>query len=208
VEVDAKYIKGMINNPDLQPNVTINRWIAGILLFEFKLIHVLAEKHRGPDGLSRRPRANEDLEPEDDYEDWIDEVGSFAVVEPKLGWIPYVGEQRSERSSEATETQVVLSQASGMDATADIEIPRTEKGKQQDERLEVVRKFLEDQQRPPGMSNLDLNSLIKYAARFFLKNGELWHQEPRGQHQVVPAYKKRLELMKQAHDDLGHKGVF
>jgi hypothetical protein len=29
VEVDAKYIKGMINNPDLQPNATINRWIAG-----------------------------------------------------------------------------------------------------------------------------------------------------------------------------------
>jgi hypothetical protein len=24
VEVDAKYIKGMINNPDLQPNATIN----------------------------------------------------------------------------------------------------------------------------------------------------------------------------------------
>ena len=40
VEVNAKYIKGMINNPDLQPNATINRWIAGILLFDFKLRHV------------------------------------------------------------------------------------------------------------------------------------------------------------------------
>ena len=37
VEVDAKYIKGMINNPDSQLNTTINRWIAGILLFDFKL---------------------------------------------------------------------------------------------------------------------------------------------------------------------------
>ena len=25
VEVDAKYIKGMLNEPDLQPNATINR---------------------------------------------------------------------------------------------------------------------------------------------------------------------------------------
>lgn len=27
VEVDAKYIKGMLNEPDLQPNAAINRWI-------------------------------------------------------------------------------------------------------------------------------------------------------------------------------------
>ena len=30
VEMDAAYIRGMINNPDMQPNATINRWIAGI----------------------------------------------------------------------------------------------------------------------------------------------------------------------------------
>ncbi|KAG2352988.1 hypothetical protein BDR07DRAFT_1196462, partial [Suillus spraguei] len=54
VEVDAKYIKGMINNPDLQPNTTINCWIAGILLFQFNLVHVPATKHTGADGLSRR----------------------------------------------------------------------------------------------------------------------------------------------------------
>ena len=51
VEVDAKYIKGMLNNPDIQPNATINRWIAGILLFDFKLVHVPGATH-GPDGLS------------------------------------------------------------------------------------------------------------------------------------------------------------
>jgi hypothetical protein len=32
VEVDAKYLKGMLNNSDIQLNTTINRWIAGILL--------------------------------------------------------------------------------------------------------------------------------------------------------------------------------
>jgi len=54
VEVDAKYIKGMLNESDLQPNAAINRWIQGILLFDFKLIHVPASKFRGPDALSRR----------------------------------------------------------------------------------------------------------------------------------------------------------
>jgi hypothetical protein len=57
VEVDARYIKGMINNPDLQPNATINRWIAGILLFSFMLVHVPATMHTSANGLSRRQPA-------------------------------------------------------------------------------------------------------------------------------------------------------
>jgi hypothetical protein len=52
VEVDAKYLKGMLNNPDIQPNATINRWIAGILLFDFKLVHVPVIHHTAADGLS------------------------------------------------------------------------------------------------------------------------------------------------------------
>jgi len=35
IKVNAKYIKGMINNSDIQPNATINRWISAILLFDF-----------------------------------------------------------------------------------------------------------------------------------------------------------------------------
>jgi hypothetical protein len=52
IEVDTKYLKGMLNNPDIQPNTTINRWIAGILLFDFKLVHVPAIHHTAADGLS------------------------------------------------------------------------------------------------------------------------------------------------------------
>jgi hypothetical protein len=78
VEVDASYIKGMISNPDIQPNAAINRWIAAILLFDFKLVHVPADKHCGPDSLSRRePAPNE--EEEDDPEDWVDHVLSLGI---------------------------------------------------------------------------------------------------------------------------------
>jgi hypothetical protein len=77
VEVDAKYIKGMLNNPDIQPNATINRWIAGILLFNFKLIHVPAAAHSAADGLSRRLRSDQDPPETDDYEDWIDQSYGF-----------------------------------------------------------------------------------------------------------------------------------
>ena len=54
VVVDAQYIKGMLNRPDLHPNAAMNQWIAAILMFNFELVHVPGVKHKGPDGLSRR----------------------------------------------------------------------------------------------------------------------------------------------------------
>ncbi|EJF59969.1 hypothetical protein DICSQDRAFT_35654, partial [Dichomitus squalens LYAD-421 SS1] len=67
LEVDVKYIKDILNNSDLLPNVTLvmlkwgvpmvttlNGWTWGIMLFNFKLKHVPAERHCGPDALSRR----------------------------------------------------------------------------------------------------------------------------------------------------------
>ena len=80
VELDAKYIKGMINNPDLQPNATINRWIASILLFHFELRHVSAEKHAGLDGLSRCPHAPLDPPEVDEVKGWLDDSYSFCII--------------------------------------------------------------------------------------------------------------------------------
>ena len=79
VEMDAKFVKDMINSPTLHPNDAINRWISAILLFDFESVHVPAEKHTGADGLSRRPRAEEDPPPEDsdELEDWIDSNAGF-----------------------------------------------------------------------------------------------------------------------------------
>ena len=81
VEMDAKFIKGMINNPTLHPNDAVNRWIAAILLFDFELVHIPADKHTGADGLSRRPRALEDPDPDDpeDLEEWIDTNAGFFI---------------------------------------------------------------------------------------------------------------------------------
>ena len=77
VEVDAKYIKGMINNPDLQPNATINRWIVAILLFNFTIIHTPASKHTDSDGLSRRRHADSNSQTDETYDKWIDEQYEF-----------------------------------------------------------------------------------------------------------------------------------
>jgi len=60
VEVDAQYIKGMLNDPDLQPNAAINRWIQGILMFDFTLIHVPAIHHKAADFTTRHWRRRGD----------------------------------------------------------------------------------------------------------------------------------------------------
>ena len=78
--MDAKYVKGMINNPDLQPNMTINRWIASILLFHFKFHHISADRHTSPDGLSRQPPSDDDPPDTDDFEDWLDSSYSFCIT--------------------------------------------------------------------------------------------------------------------------------
>src|ERR1700735_3743557 len=71
VEVDAKYIKGMLSNPDIAPSASINRWILSILMFHFTLVHVPGA-HHGPDGLSRRrPQPGDEPEPEDDFDAWV-----------------------------------------------------------------------------------------------------------------------------------------
>jgi hypothetical protein len=76
VEVGAKYIKGMLNEPELQPNAVINRWIQGILLFDFTLVHISATKFKGPDALSCIPLGEDAIvEPYDDT--WLDEIALF-----------------------------------------------------------------------------------------------------------------------------------
>ena len=51
--MDAKYIHGMLNHPEMGLNTTVNHWIEKILMFHFEIRHV-AGKVFGPDGLSRR----------------------------------------------------------------------------------------------------------------------------------------------------------
>ena len=76
----------MLNNPDIQPNNAMNRWIASILLFDFDLVHVLGPQHRGPDGLSRRCVVGGEDEQDDD--DWVEralELGVWVTTWKEVG---------------------------------------------------------------------------------------------------------------------------
>ena len=76
VEVDARYIKGMLNNPDTVPSASINCWIVSVLTFHFELRHVPGKQH-GPDRLSQRPPQPGNLamaEDKDRFDDWVDNL--------------------------------------------------------------------------------------------------------------------------------------
>jgi hypothetical protein len=226
VEMDAKYVKGMINNPDLQPNATINRWIAGILLFHFKLVHISADKHARPDRLSRRPPAAEDPLDEDDVEDWLDDAYSFAVVllnersHPDLYLknflythiaLPNYYGVAGERPEAKLVYLMVFGLAESTSQNPDSEdsaIPRSQKAKVCEARIQLIRHFLETQERPDGMLDKEYQSFINSATCFFILNGSLWCREPHGKHQLMVPESRRFRLIKEAHDDLGHKGVF
>jgi hypothetical protein len=79
VETDAKYLKGMLNHPEMGPNATINRWIEKVLMYHFEIRHV-AGKTFGPDGLSRRPEQPGD----EKYPDDEDSVENNPP--PKITW--------------------------------------------------------------------------------------------------------------------------
>ena len=206
VEVDAKYVKGMINNPDLQPNATINRWIAGILLFQFKLVHVSADKHTGADGLSRRPPSSLDPPEPDNHEDWLDHAYGFSM---ELLNDCSTKELTVETPSADTDRPLsFLAFVQVLQPTSsDVQIPRSLKAQARDERILDYREFLTTRVHPPEMSDTEFESFTGLATKFFILDGTLWRQDPHGQHKLYVAEAKRYRLIKEAHDDLGHKGV-
>ena len=207
IEVDARYIKGMLQNPDIVPSASINRWIVSILTFHFTLVHVPGHRH-GPDGLSRRPRQPGDLQDESDddaaFEDWIDNLYGFLhFINP----IPYLVSPNPIS---------IFAQSATSDNHNDSEpprenysiVPRSEHAKLLDSRLALIPNWLETLQRPPTIPEGQYAAFVKYATQFFTVGNKLWHKNPLGNHQVVIFPSDRLRILHSCHDLIGHRGIF
>jgi transposase InsO family protein len=227
VEMDAKFIKGMINNPTLHPNDAINRWIAAILLFDFELVHVPADKHTGADGLSRRPAAPEDpvFEDADELDDWIDSnAGLF--IESSSPPHPYdfapplslLLNSRSVFSASLSSPSVPpptsrpsslsVSPPSSRSPSPDLEIPRSVKAINREAKLSVIRRFLVTLERPEELSDDKYRLFIRQAMDYFMVDSKMFRKNRGRDPQLVPNPPDRLRLIQYAHDHLGHKGVF
>lgn len=76
LEVDAKFLKQMVSEPDL-PNAPMTRWVSYINLFDYEIQHVPAAKGLGQDGLSRRGGAPDDTD-ESDIEEFLDDFLGYS----------------------------------------------------------------------------------------------------------------------------------
>jgi hypothetical protein len=180
VEMDAKYIKGMLNAPDIQPNAAVNRWIYAILLFNFKLRHVSAKNFQGPDGLSRRPSAEDDSE--DDTSEvankWLDELLDFRI---------HADDRAYPSDKEFQQHWVFVTRTSD---------------------LEDIQRFLETGQMP-RLDSFDAKKKFLAKLRFFfVEDGKLWRRMKGGKRRVIIEESKRRGILEQAHDKLGHRGVY
>lgn len=265
VETDAKYIHGMLNNPSMGPNATINRWIESILMFHFELRH-RPGKGFGPDGLSRRPpqegdpeyeRSPEDLvdytdppsfvqmNPEDppplDFEDFkheIDTRGGYSLQEATSvsDFHEDLARARSESVLYRTRVQEYMNNRQFGSKQAvfiqqfvlDIDIPnadevvdmekdeeypeshRTREGILQDDRLPAIREWLKgDLSTPEGMSSKEVKNFVRMSGNFFTdKDGRLYRRSVDSAHKLVVEKGKRMQMLRAAHDALGHRGAY
>ena len=186
VEVDAKYIKGMLNTPDLQPIAVLNRWIQGIKLYTFELVHVPADKHRGPDALSRRqPNPHDFNDREDD--DWLDDIALYAMTDNN-------------------ETVMTMSPKASVNQSKHI-LSFLSVNQERDTLLQSIKHFLLTLE-TPEFDNLQAKcKFLKKAVQFFVKNGNLYKRNKKGMPlQVILDTNRRQEILTQAHERLGHRG--
>jgi len=87
-------------------------------------------------------------------------------------------------------------------------IPQSNKAKAKNDELKRVVKFLVDPTQREGMNTKELKVLIRKASGFFVVDRQLWKKDPRMRHKLVVEEGKRLGILRQVHDKLGHKDIF
>ena len=211
VEVDTRYIKGMLVSPDLMPSASMNHWIVSILLFHFTLDHVPGTRH-GPDGLSQCPwQPGDDITDSMDnpeFNDWVDQVYRFMhFLNPLSPTIAYpeicvtcISETLSDCSTNCDPTiNIPMSYAM---------VPWLEKAQKMDERLCTLHNWFVTMQCPNNITDTEYTALLRYSTCFFMNDGRLWKKDAQGHHKVVINPSKQLPMLAAVHDDLGHHGDY
>ena len=214
IEVDARYIKGMLRNPDISPSASMNRWILAILMFHFTLVHVPGTHHT-PDGLSRRkPQPGDEEEPEDDFEDWIDNVNGFLhFLNPHprfshcITTTPPIATYVHSDLTTSNNTPTTNEQEDNISVPYSI-IPRHESAIEADRKLVKVQSWLETLERPPDFTDSEYKTFMRYCTEFVIISNRLWRKHPQGRHKMVVPCDRRLFLITSAHNDVGHHGVY
>ncbi len=169
VEMDAVFVHSMLNNPDIQPNAVINHWIAAILLFNFKLVHVLAQKHQGPDGLSRREPVEGEDDNEDDPKDWIDKMLGLGI------WATSTLSAVSHFFSGNISVSVLSLEVDDSDPIEPpINFPSSDKSLDTKAKMACIWHYFKTLKNPRDLVSNNLDKFLRKVKCFFLLDGKLW----------------------------------
>lgn len=132
-------------------------------MFQFTLVHVPGI-HHGPDGLScQRAQEGDEPEPEDDFDDWINQVYGFMhlinapptlpAIQPLLTPTPpiacYIIDSTREDPEEPEETQDPVEHTPNSTPTSYDDVPRSVGSVAIDDKLETVKYWLRHLALPP-----------------------------------------------------------
>lgn len=196
VEVDAQYLKGMVDNPDRFIDAAVARWIANIRLYDFQWRHVPGKDHVIADAFSRRRLTDGDAD--GDLDEMEDLLGKH------YGMMAVLAEERRDS------TPIVL---------GDRQLPQMTMAQ-----LSKTRQALESQianiqaylSNPMDLSIFDSlstqkrRSLMRYCSRFVLVEDQLYKRYDKEGRltmvRVVPM-QDRWQVIQEMHDGMGHKGT-
>ena len=77
-----------------------------------------------------------------------------------------------------------------------------------DRRVEEILRYLTEGVRGETWGKMTGRQITKMVGKYFERVGELWRKWIGGRYQKVLRGARRLRLLREAHDELGHKGVF
>jgi hypothetical protein len=173
----------------LASNAAAIRWIEGIKQFFFKLVHVPADKHRGPDALSRRPR--EDEETIKDHDDsWLDDIAL-------LTFIPYRNFPPFPKLEETTK----LGLEKGLSCF--------HMRQRQNDMIRDIYNFHKYEEVPPFIKSQAQKRFLNKCGEFFLKKDRLFKKNgTKPPLLVVTEPEHKNSILLHAHENLGHRGIF
>ena len=72
----------------------------------------------------------------------------------------------------------------------------------------MVEKWHKDLERPEGLSETEYATFVRYAMAFVLKAQRLWQKNSQRAHQLVIPKERRLYILREVHDKIGHKRFY
>ena len=209
MEVDTRYIKGMLNNLDTTPSASINCWIVSVLTCHFDLRHVPGKQHR-LNRLSRCSPQPGDIvtaEDKDGFNDWVDNLYGFMHLinhpVPTLRSDSLLGaliKDVQEMHSDSSKPKKVEPDYNV--------IPRTMNTAHVDKHLEQVHDWLTFMEQPEDMSDKEYGDLMCYTTGFFIDDHNLWRCNPQGAHKCILYKNQQMDTLTAAHDDVGHRRFY